>query len=233
MGRNTSKEETFLNPEHIKTTVKLMDAEDTNQHFFFLFVKRAMDIVGGSVGLILSLPILLVVWIMMKKEEPTGPFLFSQTRVGKNGKTFKMYKIRSMCVDAEAKLAEVAHLNEIEGAMFKAKEDPRVTKIGKIIRKTSIDELPQFVNVIHGDMSLVGPRPPLPREVKEYTPYDTQRLLVKPGCTGLWQVRGRNDVHFNQMVEWDIEYVQTQSISNDIKIILKTITILFGKNGAY
>ncbi|MHC5247722.1 sugar transferase [Enterococcus sp. LJL90] len=210
-----------------------MKVEDTNQHFFFLFVKRTMDIVGGVVGLILSLPILLVVWIMMKREEPNGPFLFSQTRVGKNGKTFKMYKVRSMCVDAEAKLAEVAHLNEIEGAMFKAKEDPRVTKIGKKIRKKSIDELPQFVNVILGDMSLVGPRPPLPREVKEYTSYDLQRLLVKPGCTGLWQVRGRNDVHFSQMVEWDIEYVKNQSIRNDLKIIIKTITILFGKNGAY
>lgn len=198
----------------------------------FLF-KRLIDILAGVTGLILSLPIFLIVAIAMKKEEPHGPIFFSQTRVGKNGKTFKMYKIRSMCVDAEEKLASLLEQNEVEGAMFKMKEDPRVTKVGKFIRKKSIDELPQFWNVLIGDMSLVGPRPPLPREVAKYNQYDHQRLLVKPGCTGLWQVSGRNDLHFKEMVDLDIRYIRQMSVTNEIKIIFKTVWIMIKPNGAY
>lgn len=198
----------------------------------FLF-KRLIDILAGITGLILSLPIFLIVAIAMKKEEPSGPIFFSQTRVGKNGKTFKMYKIRSMCVDAEEKLASLLEQNEVEGAMFKMKEDPRVTKVGKFIRKKSIDELPQFWNVLIGDMSLVGPRPPLPREVAKYNQYDHQRLLVKPGCTGLWQVSGRNDLHFKEMVDLDIRYIRQMNITNEIKIIFKTVWIMIKPNGAY
>ncbi|OJG14490.1 hypothetical protein RU96_GL000820 [Enterococcus canintestini] len=178
-------------------------------------------------------PLLLFVSYKIRQEEPGSPVFFSQERVGLNGKKFKMYKFRSMCVDAEEKLAELLDKNEIEGAMFKMKDDPRVTKIGKIIRSKSIDEIPQLWNVLKGDMSLIGPRPPLIREVAEYTSYDMQRLFVKPGCSGLWQVSGRNDVGFSEMVELDLEYIQSQSLMNDFKIIFKTIWIVIKPNGAY
>ncbi len=138
-----------------------------------------------------------------------------------------------MCLDAEEKLEELLDQNEIEGAMFKMKEDPRVTQIGKIIRAKSIDELPQLWNVLKGDMSLIGPRPPLEREVAEYTRYDFQRLYIKPGCSGLWQVSGRNDVSFHAMVDLDLEYITNQSLLNDFKLIIKTIWIVIKPNGAY
>lgn len=169
----------------------------------------------------------------MKIEERHGPIFFSQIRVGKNFKEFKMYKFRSMCIDAEEMLDDLLEFNEIEGAMFKIKEDPRITKIGSFIRKTSIDELPQLLNVLKGNMSLVGPRPPLLREVEEYSTYSKQRLLVKPGCTGIWQISGRNNVSFYEMVEMDIQYIQNLSIINDIKIILKTAWIMIKPDGAY
>lgn len=169
----------------------------------------------------------------IKQEDPSGPVFFSQNRVGKNGQIFKMYKFRSMCVDAEQKLNDLLKHNEIEGAMFKMKDDPRVTKIGKFIRKTSIDELPQFWNVLKGDMSLVGPRPPLTREVNDYTEYDKQRLYVKPGCTGLWQISGRNHVGFTEMVEMDISYIQKSSMLFDLKVIFRTILVIIKPNGAY
>lgn len=143
-----------------------------------------------------------------------------------------MYKFRSMVTDAEERLKDLLQYNEVSGAMFKMKEDPRVTKIGKFIRKTSIDELPQLLNVLKGEMSLVGPRPPLPREVKEYTSYDKQRLLVTPGCTGLWQVTERNNVGFKEMVKLDLEYINKRSLFYDLKIILKTIQIMVKSNGA-
>lgn len=208
-------------------------AEKVNSKRLYLFVKRVIDMVGSAIGLIILIPVFLIVAILMKIEEPLGPIFFSQTRIGKNEEEFKMFKIRSMCVDAEEKLAELLKHNEVDGAMFKMKEDPRITKVGKFIRKTSIDELPQLWNVLKGEMSLVGPRPPLVREVVEYTEYDKQRLLVKPGCTGLWQVSGRNEVGFDEMVELDIEYIQNGSIWNDIKIIFKTILVMLKPNSAY
>lgn len=216
-----------------KITSSIISPDVVEKKYFYRFIKRLVDIIGSSVGLILLSPLFLIVAILMKKEEPKGPIFFSQIRVSKNEKQFKIYKFRSMCIDAEEKLADLLKHNEIEGAMFKMKDDPRVTKIGKFIRKTSIDELPQLWNVLKGDMSLVGPRPPLLREVAEYTTYDKQRLLVKPGCTGLWQVSGRNEVGFDEMVELDIRYIKTLSISNDIKIIFKTIIIMIKPNGAY
>ncbi|EPI5831323.1 sugar transferase [Enterococcus hirae] len=165
-------------------------------------------------------------------EEPGAPILFSQERVGKNKRTFKMYKFRSMCTDAEEKLENLLDKNEVEGAMFKIKDDPRITKIGKFIRKTSLDELPQLWNVLKGEMSLVGPRPPLPREVRQYSHHDEQRLLIKPGCTGIWQVNGRSDVNFKEMVAMDLQYVQQRSIIIDFKIILKTIWKMLYTKGA-
>ncbi|MGX7202991.1 sugar transferase [Enterococcus plantarum] len=204
-----------------------------HQSLFFRLFKRIVDILGSACGLILLSPVFLVVAFLIRLEDPSGPVVFSQKRVGKQGRLFTMYKFRSMCVDAEEQLHDLIELNEIEGAMFKIKEDPRVTKIGKKIRKTSIDELPQLLNVLKGEMSLVGPRPPLQREVDEYSQRDMQRLSVKPGCTGLWQIRGRNDVHFDDMVDFDLEYIEQQSIYNDFKIILLTFKVMFLSRGAY
>ncbi len=197
------------------------------------FLKRTIDVVGSVSGLILSFPVMVWVAYKIRQEEPGSPVIFKQTRVGRDGKLFTMYKFRSMCIDAEKKLEELLHKNEVEGAMFKIKEDPRVTDIGKLIRKTSLDELPQLLNVLKGDMSLVGPRPPLEREVKEYTPHDKQRLLVKPGCSGLWQISGRNEVGFAEMVDFDIEYIKSRNTLNDLKIIWKTVKIMIKPNGAY
>lgn len=210
-----------------------LDKEKVEKRYIYLFFKRMTDIVGSIIGLILASPLMFYVAYRIRKEEPGSPIFFSHTRVGKNGKTFKMHKFRSMCLDAEEKLEELLDQNEIEGAMFKMKEDPRVTQIGKIIRAKSIDELPQLWNVLKGDMSLIGPRPPLEREVVQYTRYDLQRLYVKPGCSGLWQVSGRNDVSFHKMVELDLEYISHQSLIYDLKLVLKTIYIIFKPSGAY
>lgn len=199
----------------------------------YLMLKRAIDIVAASVGLILLLPIFLLLAIAIKIEDPKGPVFFSQKRVGKGERPFHMYKFRSMVSNAEELLADLLEKNEIQGAMFKMKDDPRITRIGKFIRKTSIDELPQLWNVVRGDMSLVGPRPPLPREVAEYTAYDKQRLKVTPGCTGLWQVSGRNSLSFKEMVELDILYIRIRNIRMDFKIIIRTIRMLSGSKDAY
>lgn len=158
---------------------------------------------------------------------------FVQERVGKDGKLFKMIKFRSMQEDAEEQLKNLLHKNEVKGAMFKMKNDPRVTRVGKFIRKTSIDELPQFFNVLIGDMSLVGPRPPLMREVVQYSDKDKARLLVKPGITGLWQVTVRNNADFDVMVQLDLKYIKQLSIKNDLKIIFKTVAAVVHPNGAY
>ncbi len=211
---------------------ELLAAEEVNQKWLYLFMKRLMDVVGALCGLIFLSPVFLIVALLIKLEDPKGPILFKQTRVGKNEQEFGMYKFRSMVTDAEEKLKDLLQHNEVSGAMFKMKDDPRVTKIGKFIRKTSIDELPQLLNVLKGEMSLVGPRPPLLREVKEYTQYDKQRLLVTPGCAGLWQVTERNSVGFKEMVELDLEYINKRSIIYDLKIIFKTIQIMIKSNGA-
>ncbi|CUA79623.1 sugar transferase [Anoxybacillus suryakundensis] len=199
----------------------------------YLIAKRTMDIIGAMIGLISLSWLFLIVAVLIKLEDPKGPVFFKQIRVGKDGKQFYMYKFRSMVTDAEKRLKELLNYNEVSGAMFKMKNDPRVTKVGKFIRKTSIDELPQLWNVLKGEMSLVGPRPPLPREVEQYTEYDKQRLLVTPGCTGLWQVSGRNDLGFNEMVELDLKYIRERSTLYDLKIILKTIKIMIKPNSAY
>lgn len=210
-----------------------LDKTDLESRSRYHFVKRIVDIFGSVLGLILLSPIFLYVAFKIKQEDSSGPVFFSQYRVGRNGKIFKMYKFRSMCVDAEEKLIDLLQHNEVDGAMFKMKDDPRITKIGKFIRKTSIDELPQFWNVLKGEMSIVGPRPPLLRELNDYSEYDKQRLLVKPGCTGLWQISGRNHVGFDEMVKLDLEYISSQTLLLDIKIILKTISVIVRPNGAY
>ena len=167
------------------------------------------------------------------KKEDGGPVFYKQIRVGKGGYHFEMYKFRSMVVNADQLLEKLKDKNEVDGAMFKMKNDPRITPIGHFIREHSLDELPQLVNVLNGDMSLVGPRPSLPSEVRQYTDYDKQRLYVTPGCTGLWQATERNNVGFNEMVRLDLKYIQNASIIYDFQIILKTVIIVFRPNGSY
>ncbi len=226
-------EDLLAHISEVHTNQIWLDKEKVEGRYIYLFFKRIIDIMGSIFGLTLTLPLMIYVAYQIRKEEPKSPIIFRQTRVGKNGKTFKMYKFRSMRLGAEEQLEELLDQNEIEGAMFKIKEDPRVTNIGKVIRARSIDELPQLWNVLKGDMSLIGPRPPLEREVAEYTSYDLQRLYVKPGCSGLWQVSGRNDVSFHSMIDLDLQYITNQGLYNDFKIILKTILIVIKPNGAY
>ncbi|MNP24779.1 UDP-N-acetylgalactosamine-undecaprenyl-phosphate N-acetylgalactosaminephosphotransferase [compost metagenome] len=199
----------------------------------YLLMKRLTDILLSLAGIILLFPLFILIMISIKIEDPRGSVLFTQIRVGKNERKFRMYKFRSMVSDAEDQLELLLTHNEISGAMFKMKEDPRITKIGKFIRRTSIDELPQLLNVLKGDMSLVGPRPPLPREVEEYSAHDKKRLSVTPGCTGLWQVSGRNELNFNQMVDLDLGYIKNRGVLLDFTIILKTVKVLFGSKDAY
>ncbi|OIJ22477.1 multidrug MFS transporter [Anaerobacillus alkalidiazotrophicus] len=206
---------------------------EVNDAKHYLFMKRMMDIVGSLFGLLLLLPLFMIVAVIIKIEDPKGGVFFKQVRIGKDEKEFYMYKFRSMVTDAEDRLQDLLKHNETTGAMFKMKDDPRVTKIGKFIRKTSIDELPQLWNVLKGEMSLVGPRPPLPREVEEYSDYDKQRLLVSPGCTGLWQVSGRSNIGFDEMVELDLKYIKERTVLFDMKLILKTVLVLFGSKNAY
>ena len=216
---------------HEKELIAKRD-ELVNDHIVYLILKRLMDIVGASLGLLLASPIMIIVAILIKLEDPKGPIFFSQIRNGAYPGTFKMYKFRSMYIDAEERLQELMHLNEQSGPAFKIKDDPRITKVGKFIRKTSLDELPQLFNVLKGDMSLVGPRPAIPREVEQYTAYQKQRLFVKPGLTCIWQVSGRNNIEFEQWVELDIQYIKTRSLWLDIKLILLTIPALLGDENA-
>lgn len=199
----------------------------------YLIVKRLMDIFLSLIGIILLSPLFLITAMLIKIDDPQGKVIFKQVRVGENGREFCMYKFRSMVSSAEQLLNHLLEENEVSGAMFKMKRDPRVTKIGRFIRKTSIDELPQLINVLKGDMTLVGPRPPLPREVKEYNEYHRCRLIVKPGCTGLWQVSGRSNVGFEEMVKLDLKYIENRSVLYDIKIILKTFLVLLGSKNAF
>ena len=178
-----------------------IDEKKLQHQYGYRFIKRLFDVVASSVAVVILSPVFLIIAIAIKINDPAGPVFYTQTRVGKDGKPFKMFKFRSMVTNADELLERLRDQNEVEGAMFKMKDDPRITKVGKFIRKYSLDELPQLLNVVGGSMSIVGPRPPLPFEVEEYTDYDRQRLMVKPGATGMWQVGGRNALSFDQMVE--------------------------------
>ena len=198
----------------------------------YFFLKRLIDIIFSLLALVLFSPILLIISIIVFIDSPKASPIFIQERVGVNGKVFKLYKFRSMVPDAEAKLDKLLALNEMEGNAFKIKNDPRITKVGKFLRMTSLDELPQLVNIIKGDMSLVGPRPPLPREVAEYDEYELQRLYVTPGLTCYWQILpDRNDISFDEWVELDIKYIKERSLKTDFIIIIKTFSAVFGMNG--
>lgn len=193
-----------------------------------------MDIVTGVVGIIVASPIMIITAIAIKLDSP-GPVLFRQTRVGQNGRHFKIYKFRSMYIDAEERKKELLAQNELQGGvMFKMKEDPRVTRVGKFIRRTSIDELPQFFNVVQGTMSLVGTRPPTLDEVEKYESRQWRRISIKPGLTGMWQVSGRSNIKdFDEIVELDTEYIDNWSLWLDIKIVLKTVLVVLRHNDAY
>jgi exopolysaccharide biosynthesis polyprenyl glycosylphosphotransferase len=197
------------------------------------FLKRALDIIASLVAIILLSPVFLFTWLAIKLEDP-GPSIFKQQRVGRWGKLFTMYKFRSMVMEAENLKSQLMDQNESEaGVIFKMKKDPRITRVGAIIRKFSIDELPQLFNVLYGDMSLVGPRPPVIAEVQEYSLSDRRRLDVTPGITCIWQVSGRSNIDFAGQVSLDVQYINSQSFVNDIIILFKTVpAVLLGK-GAY
>ena len=194
--------------------------------------KRLFDIFFASLILLFFLPLMLVIAIIIVIDDPSaGPF-YKQIRVGRHGKEFYMYKFRTMRANADQMLSELAEQNEMDGPVFKIKDDPRITRVGKYLRKLSLDELMQFFNVLKGDMTLVGPRPPLPQEVAFYTDYQKLRLLVTPGITCTWQIhKNRNDVPFEEWVEMDIEYIQTRTYRNDLKIMLKTPIVMLTATG--
>ena len=196
-------------------------------------LKRGFDVVFSAAVLLLLSWLFLIVAIAIKIDDPSGPVFFGQERVGRDGKRFRMWKFRSMCVDAEAKLAALRAQNEKTGPVFKMKDDPRVTRVGHFIRKTSIDELPQFLNVLFGQMSTVGPRPALPSEAATYTPYQAQRLLVKPGMTCYWQTRrNRDSITFDEWVDLDLLYIKKCSPWTDIKLIVQTVSVVLTAQGS-
>lgn len=217
--------------ERIKNNNATLDREYNNESIIYIFLKRLIDLLGSVIGLIVLSPIILIVSLLIKFESK-GPVIFSQDRIGKDGKVFKMYKFRSMVVNAEELKEKLKEQNEMSGPMFKMKEDPRVTKVGKFIRKTSIDELPQLINILRGDMSLVGPRPSLPKEVEQFEGWMMERLEVKPGLTCYWQVYGRNNIDFEDWMRLDIKYVRERNTLIDIKLIFKTVFVLFGDENA-
>lgn len=210
---------------------KILLERDFKKGVAYELMKRLIDILGAAFGIIILLPLFIVVSLAIKIES-AGPVFFVQKRCGKDGRIFKMYKFRSMVCDAEEKLGDLMPLNEMSGPVFKIKNDPRITRVGNFIRRTSIDELPQLINVLKGDMSLVGPRPPIDKEVLEYTEYENQRLLIRPGLTCYWQISGRNDIDFDEWVNLDIKYIKERNLWIDIKLILKTVFVLFGDKNA-
>lgn len=207
------------------------------QNIIYRFIKRAIDIFAGLVGVILLIPLMIVVEIIrIAKKENQGPLFYEQLRIGKNGKQFRMYKFRSMCMNADETLKEYLKNNEEARKEFKKykklKKDPRITKVGKVLRETSLDEFPQLINVLLGNMSLVGPRPYLPREKEDMGEYYSSIIKVKPGITGYWQIRGRSKTSFNDRLKMDLQYVNNCSLKNDIKILVKTFSKVFKRDGA-
>lgn len=198
---------------------------------YFIF-KRTFDIILSSVSILALSPAFLIIPVLIKMNS-RGPVIFAQPRVGKGKKVFIMYKFRSMSSDAGERLEKLRNLNEKDGPIFKIKKDPRITGIGRVLRKTSLDELPQLFNVLKGDMSIVGPRPPLLKEVKQYSAYEMQRLSVTPGLTCYWQVSGRSDIPFKEWIDLDLKYIKDCGLTTDLKIILKTFPAVISGKGAY
>ena len=232
-----SDNEAILLKDEEEEQVKPIIFVSKKQNIAFRFIKRTIDILAGIVGIILLIPITLVVAIMrIIKKENSGPIFYEQLRIGKNGKQFRMYKYRSMCLNADETLKKDLEENEDAKKEYKKykklKYDPRITKVGKVLRATSLDEFPQFINVLKGDMSLVGPRPYLPREKNDMGKYYNIIIKIKPGVTGPWQIRGRSNISFEDRLKIDAEYIQKMSITNDVKMVLKTLTKVVKKDGA-
>lgn len=215
----------------VEETIK-QRAEFCNVSNTYIILKKTFDVAAAALGILIFLPVFVLIAIAIKLESP-GTIFFFQERTGLNGKIFKMMKFRSMVADAELRRQELEDRNESSGHMFKIKEDPRMTRVGKIIRKTSMDELPQLFNIIKGEMSIVGPRPPIVGEVAQYDVWHKLRLSVKPGLTGLWQVSGRSNIGFEEMVRLDLKYIRERGIWYDLKIILKTVPALLGDSKAF
>ena len=232
-----SDNEAILLKNEDEEEIKPIIVKRQKQSIAFRIVKRTIDIIAGLVGTILLIPITILVWLVrIIKKENNGPLFFEQLRIGKNGKQFRMYKYRSMCMNADETLKKYLEENEDARKEYKKykklKNDPRITKVGCFLRKTSLDEFPQFLNVLKGDMSLVGPRPYLPREQKDMGEYYSSIIKVKPGITGPWQIRGRNKLDFEDRMKLDLEYVNNMSIKEDIKMVWKTLTKVVKKDGA-
>ncbi len=200
--------------------------------FYLRAGKRIVDLVGALVALVLAAPLLLLAAIMIKLES-RGPVVYRSTRIGRNGRAFTFFKLRSMVNDADQMRHHVAHLNECDGPVFKISRDPRVTRVGRFLRRSSIDEIPQFINVLRGEMSLVGPRPPIPDEVAKYEPWQMHRLDIAPGITCLWQISGRSRIGFQEWMRLDLEYIRNRSLAMDVKILLRTIPAVLSREGAY
>ena len=198
----------------------------------YRFIKRIFDICAALGGLFLLLPLFPFIVLLIKLETP-GPIFFRQVRVGKHGRQFYCVKFRSMSVDAEAQKETIGHLNEATGAAFKIKDDPRITGVGRFLRRSSLDEFPQLLNVLHGEMSIVGPRPQIPSEVAQYTPAQALRLVVKPGLTCLWQVSGRSHLDFDDWMDLDREYVGRRNLRYDLYILSRTLPAVIERKGAY
>lgn len=206
---------------------------NANNNIIYLALKRLIDVLGAMLGIILLSPLFIIIAILIKIEDPKGSVFFNQKRAGKDNVEFRMHKFRSMVANAEELKLTLMKQNEASGPVFKIKKDPRITKLGQFIRKTSIDELPQLFNVLKGEMSLVGPRPPLPEEVSQYSQYEKQRLSVKPGLTCYWQVSGRSNIGFSEWIELDLKYINNRNTFVDITLILRTVLVLFGSKNAY
>ena len=212
---------------------KLLTEKEIKKSVFYLVVKRILDILFSLLGLIVLAIPFVILSVVIFIDDPHGSPFYSQPRVGRNGKVFRFWKFRSMVVGADKMVNDLQDQNEKDGPVFKIKDDPRITNIGKFIRKTSIDELPQLWNVLKGDMSIVGPRPPLPREVEMYGEYERQRLLITPGLTCYWQAcNGRDDVGFDEWVDMDIKYIRNRGFVVDMELILRTVAVVFTGQGS-
>jgi exopolysaccharide biosynthesis polyprenyl glycosylphosphotransferase len=212
--------------------IPMLTPNDTQLSPWARVFKRGTDVLGSAFGLLIFSPLLAIIAVAIRLDSP-GPVIFSQPRVGRNGKLFRVFKFRTMVKDADQIKDQVRHLNEAQGPMFKIRDDPRITRVGRFLRRTSLDELPQFWNSLLGDMSLVGPRPALPEEVADYADWHRQRLATAPGITGLWQVSGRSDLSFEEMVLLDIYYIENWSPLRDLSILLRTIPQFIAGRGAY
>lgn len=229
--------EAILLKEQENEEIKPLLGDIKKQNIAYRFVKRIVDVLAGIVGVVLLIPIMIVVEALrIIKKENDGPLFYTQLRIGKNGRQFKMYKFRSMCMNADERLKEYLQENEEARKEYKKykklKCDPRITKVGKVLRATSLDEFPQFINVLKGNMSLVGPRPYLPREQKEMGEYYIGIIKVKPGITGPWQIKGRSKITFEDRLKMDFEYANKSSLLRDAKILVKTFTKVIDKDGA-